>query len=144
MGIEKIGIIQKEIIQKAQKAGCKISIGTGTLDSLKWSQIPLRAEIIDITNSCLRKILKRYEKGTIQYDIISKDRLSTLIKIMQISLTSNRFGGFRLFKKILLSRNDLSLKTKLPYLLGPSVAKNYSVKRLKKAKQKNLKLQYWD
>lgn len=94
--------------------------------------------------ACLRKILKRYEKGTIQYDIISKDRLSTLIKIMQISLTSNRFGGFRLFKKILLSRNDLSLKTKLPYLLGPSVAKNYSVKRLKKAKQKNLKLQYWD
>lgn len=56
LGIEKIGIIQKEIIQKAQKAGCKISIGTGTLDSLKWSQIPLRAEIIDITNSCLEGI----------------------------------------------------------------------------------------
>lgn len=41
---------------ESTKAGCKISIGTGTLDSLKWSQIPLRAEIIDITNSCLEGI----------------------------------------------------------------------------------------
>lgn len=56
LGIEKIGIIQKEIILKAREAGCKISIGTGTLDSLKWSKTPLRAEVIDITNSCLEGI----------------------------------------------------------------------------------------
>lgn len=56
LGIEKIGIIQKEIILKAREAGCKISIGTGTLDSLKWSKIPLRAEVIDITNSCLEGV----------------------------------------------------------------------------------------
>jgi len=56
LGIEKIGIIQKILISKAQSSGCKISIGTGTLDSLKWSEIPLRAEIIDITNSCLEGI----------------------------------------------------------------------------------------
>jgi len=56
MGIEKIGIVQKFLIHKAQKTGCKISIGTGTLDSLRWSEIPLRAEIIDITNSCFEGI----------------------------------------------------------------------------------------
>ena len=56
MGIEKIGIVQKKLISKAQKVGCKISLGTGTLDSLKWSEIPLRAEIIDITNSCFEGI----------------------------------------------------------------------------------------
>jgi pyruvate kinase len=55
-GIEKIGIIQKILISKAQKVGCKISLGTGTLDSLKWSEIPLRAEIIDISNSCFEGI----------------------------------------------------------------------------------------
>jgi pyruvate kinase len=55
-GIEKTGIIQKQLIAKAKKANCKISLGTGTLDSLKRSEIPLRAEIIDITNSCLEGI----------------------------------------------------------------------------------------
>ena len=55
-GIEKIGIVQKKLISIAQKVGCKISLGTGTLDSLKWSEIPLRAEIIDITNSCFEGI----------------------------------------------------------------------------------------
>jgi len=56
IGIEKIGIVQKTLISKAKKAGCKISLGTGTLDSLKWGEIPLRAEIIDITNSCFEGI----------------------------------------------------------------------------------------
>jgi pyruvate kinase len=55
-GIEKIGIIQKNLISKAQKIGCKISLGTGILDSLRWNEIPLRAEIIDITNSCFEGI----------------------------------------------------------------------------------------
>lgn len=55
-GIEKIGVIQKKLIAEAQKVGRKISIGTGTLDSLKWSEIPLRAEIIDVTNSCFEGI----------------------------------------------------------------------------------------
>lgn len=56
MGIEKIGIMQQNLINKAHQKGCKISVGTGTLDSLKWSEIPLRAEIIDITNSCLKGV----------------------------------------------------------------------------------------
>ncbi len=53
VGIEKIGVIQKTLIEKAQAYGCPIALGTGTLDSLKWSQIPLRAEIIDITNTVM-------------------------------------------------------------------------------------------
>ena len=53
LGIEKIGIAQKELIEKAHCAGCKVALGTGTLDSLKTNAIPSRAEIIDITNSCL-------------------------------------------------------------------------------------------
>jgi pyruvate kinase len=56
MGIEKIGIVQKLLISKARKVGCKVALGTGTLDSLRWSEIPLRAEIIDITNSCLEEV----------------------------------------------------------------------------------------
>lgn len=55
-GIERIGIIQEVILHKAHKLGCKVSIGTGTLDSLKWSEVPLRAEIVDITNSCLKGV----------------------------------------------------------------------------------------
>ena len=53
VGIERVGIVQRELITKAKSATCAISVGTGTLDSLKWSQIPLRAEIVDITNSVL-------------------------------------------------------------------------------------------
>jgi len=56
IGIERIGIVQKILISKAKKVGCKISLGTGTLDSLKWSETPLRAEIIDITNSCFEGV----------------------------------------------------------------------------------------
>lgn len=55
-GLEKIGIIQKQLVLKAHEAGCYVALGTGTLDSLKWSQVPLRAEIIDITNSCYESI----------------------------------------------------------------------------------------
>ena len=54
VGIERIAIIQEILLQKAHQLGCKVSIGTGTLDSLKWSEVPLRAEIVDVTNSCLK------------------------------------------------------------------------------------------
>lgn len=53
VGIEKIGIIQNYLVDEAHKHYCKVAVGTGTLDSLKNAEIPLRAEIIDITNSCL-------------------------------------------------------------------------------------------
>ena len=56
MGIEQMGIIQEILLNKAHQAGCKVSIGTGTLDSLRWSEVPLRAEIIDITNSCMKGV----------------------------------------------------------------------------------------
>lgn len=56
VGLEKIGIVQKRLIFMAHEAGCYVAIGTGTLDSLKWSQVPLRAEVIDITNSCYEPV----------------------------------------------------------------------------------------
>ena len=94
--------------------------------------------------ACRSAILKRFSKTSFEYGIIDKARMTTLIKIMQISLAEDRYGGYKQFKKILCPRKDLSFKTKLPYLLGRSVAKSYSIQRLDKAKQKNLKLQYWD
>lgn len=94
--------------------------------------------------ACRSAMLKRFSKTSTEYAILDKARLTTLIKIMQISLAEDHYGAYKLFQKILCSRNDLSLKTKLPYLLGRSVAKTYSIQRLDKAKQKNLKLQYWD
>jgi len=63
---------------------------------------------------------------------------------MQVSLRNNYTGAFSLFKRILLSRKDLSLRSVLPYLLGVSVAKKYSQKRIKKAERKNQSLQYWE
>lgn len=56
IGIEKIGIVQEHLLEKAHEKGCRVSLGTGTLDSMKWSEIPLRAEIVDITNSCLKGV----------------------------------------------------------------------------------------
>jgi len=98
-GIEKIGIVQKYLISEARKTSCKISLGTGTLDSLKWSEVPLRAEIIDITNSCLEEI---------DY----------------IALTSETGGSTTPFKSIDFLRNTLDyIKTVknslLPYLSTP-------------------------
>ena len=55
-GIEKIGVIQQELVQKAHAVGCRIAIGTGILDSLKTQEIPSRAEIIDITNCCFQRV----------------------------------------------------------------------------------------
>lgn len=94
--------------------------------------------------ACRSTMLKRFSKNSIEFNILNKARLTTLIKIMQVSLVANSSGGYALFKKILYSRRDLSVKTKLPYLLGRSIAKRYSERRLEKAKQKNLNLQYWD
>lgn len=56
VGIEKIGIVQEMLIEKAHKAGCRVVVGTGTLDSLRWNDAPLRAEVIDITNSCMKGV----------------------------------------------------------------------------------------
>lgn len=55
-GIEKIGVIQQDLIQQAHAVGCKVAVGTGVLDSLKTQEIPSRSEIIDITNCCFQKV----------------------------------------------------------------------------------------
>lgn len=56
IGIEKIGVAQKRIIDSVKKSSGRIAVGTGILDSLKWNQTPLRAEVIDITNFCFENI----------------------------------------------------------------------------------------
>ena len=56
IGIEKIGIVQKQLIKQAHEVGCYVATGTGILDSLKWGQVPLRAEIVDITNLCYESV----------------------------------------------------------------------------------------
>lgn len=56
IGMEKVGIVQKKLVTVAHENGCYVAIGTGILDSLKWNQAPLRAEIIDITNSCYESV----------------------------------------------------------------------------------------
>lgn len=94
--------------------------------------------------SCRRAILKRCVKDSEQYRIIDRARLITLIKLMQVSLRNNYTGAFSLFKRILLSRRDVSLRLALPYLFGVSIAKRYSQKRIKKAERKNQSLQYWE
>ena len=52
VGIEKVGVLQKYLISSAHNANCNIAIGTGILESLRWNQFPLRAEVADITNLC--------------------------------------------------------------------------------------------
>jgi pyruvate kinase len=51
VGIEKIGFIQKIILEKAKKNKTDIIIGSGMLESLLSNNTPHRSEIIDITNS---------------------------------------------------------------------------------------------
>ena len=53
IGVEKIGIVQRNLINQAKKRNVKIALGTGTLESLHTSATPYRAEIVDITNSYL-------------------------------------------------------------------------------------------
>ena len=89
-------------------------------------------------------MLQHFDKNSEEYKILDKARLTTLIKLMQISLTQGHNGAFSLFRKILLSRKDISLKTFLPYLFGPKYARTYSEKRLKKSEIKNNHLKYWE
>lgn len=56
MGWYKIGYIQQEIIQTAKEFGCKVFLGTGTLNTLQWNPTPSSAEVVDITNSALQNI----------------------------------------------------------------------------------------
>ncbi len=94
--------------------------------------------------SCRRSILKLFANDTQKCPYIDKARLTTLIKLHQIFLSNNIFGGFKLFQKIIFSRQDITIKTKIPYLLGKTIASLYSKERLKKATIKNNALQYWE
>lgn len=93
--------------------------------------------------SCRKSILKQHNPNTEEYRIIDHARLVCLIKLMQISLLSGYSGAFSLFRRILLSRKDIPLRTLLPYLIGPTFATLYSKCRLEKASKKNKNLEYW-
>lgn len=93
--------------------------------------------------SCRKSILRQHNPNTEEYRTIDHARLVCLIKLMQISLLSGYSGAFSLFRKILLSRKDIPLRTLLPYLTGPVFATFYSKRRLKKASEKNKNLKYW-
>ena len=94
--------------------------------------------------SCRRLIMKRFVNDPQKCAIADKARLITLIKLAQVFLTDHKYGIFRSFKKIIVSRKDLSIRSKIPYLFGRKVATVYSQNRLKKSKIKNELLQYWE
>lgn len=50
---EKMGLIQKRLVAKARQAGKYVIVATGSLQSLAHTALPSRADIIDVTNSCL-------------------------------------------------------------------------------------------
>lgn len=84
----------------------------------------------------LRVLKSLYPVGSVQYEILDKSRFKTLTKLVQSNLAQGKVGGLNLFRKILLSgKYNLSLRKKLPYLLGRGMAMRYSVKRLNKDKK---------
>ncbi len=50
---EKLGLIQKRLVAKARQAGKYVIVATGALESLMHTSLPSRADILDVTNSCL-------------------------------------------------------------------------------------------
>ena len=51
VGIEKLGVVQKDLLNKAKQHRCKLIIASGTLESLSNNNSPSRSEVIDISNS---------------------------------------------------------------------------------------------
>lgn len=51
VGIEKIGIVQRDILTKARVLKKPVIIATETLESFTFRPYPFRSEVIDITNS---------------------------------------------------------------------------------------------
>ena len=94
--------------------------------------------------SCRRNISKQFSKNSPEFKILELTRLTTLMKLMQVSLLSGYRGGYRTLRKILFSRHELPFSKRLPYLLGSSIAQTYSLYRLTKAEKKNKKLEYWE
>lgn len=54
MGIEKIGILQEKVLKVSKKTKTSIIIATEILESMHFRDLPLRSEVIDITNCKLK------------------------------------------------------------------------------------------
>jgi pyruvate kinase len=50
---EQLGLVQKRLVAKARAAGKYVIVATGALESLMHVSLPSRADILDVTNSCL-------------------------------------------------------------------------------------------
>lgn len=50
---EKLGLIQKRLVAKARQAGKYVIVSTGMLQSLLDNYLPMRSDILDVTNACL-------------------------------------------------------------------------------------------
>ncbi len=50
---EKLGLIQKMLVAKARRAGKYCIVSTGMLQSLLDNYLPMRSDILDVTNACL-------------------------------------------------------------------------------------------
>ncbi len=59
-------------------------------------------------------------------------RLEALIKLMRYSLQHGRHGGFKLFRRIVLSEPKLPIRVKLTYFLGLRYARNRAINRARK------------
>lgn len=91
IGIEKLGIMQKKILDKAQKLKSNIIIASGTLESLLYSDMPNRSDVIDITNSYLSGasgIMLTSETGASKTPFVAIDFLIKVISYL-ISINDN-------------------------------------------------------
>lgn len=50
---ERLGLIQKMLVAKARRAGKYVIVSTGMLQSLLENYLPMRSDILDLTNACL-------------------------------------------------------------------------------------------
>ena len=50
---EELGLHQKRLVRKARAAGKFVIVSTGMLQSLLDNYLPMRSDILDVTNACL-------------------------------------------------------------------------------------------
>jgi len=55
MPFNELGLIQKELVSRAKQAGKYVIVATQVLQSLLENYLPMRSDILDLTNICLDK-----------------------------------------------------------------------------------------